>query len=1657
MKSLFSAITTLSLRFRAATLLLAVIVSIAGIIAITQLRQELIPAVEFPQTIILAQVSGMTSDEVLTVLTTRIEESLSTVPEVVNLESTTTGAIGAIITARNDFGLNQSRLRADIQEALDAVWLPGRSIQAPEGEDSAAFAQRLLTDVQPELLIYLQESDPNFLFQLQPEVWSTFSDETVRTTLAYLAGQQQESSGQVSALRQQIDQEIVPALENLPQIASVSVSGGQALPNEGGEVPTPAPETTTDTDAPSLLLQLSPEVWAIVSEKAGVDGALGDSAVEALVATSVEIPETAPALPESWQMDRFRDATDLLEMRTLTRNLGAVFNTFQTSGEIGGALGQTDDLTPEDVQQMLAIEPSLVEYFDAEHLVALPAEVFAVLPDEYIANLDGFTRDELAAKALAHSITGEEVAPPPVNLPQPWRISPPQIITFSFDDLPLASFSVSGEGFAEMAAPVAETVVETETTEETEQTEQTTVAQQAPEGPELPAIFALVGTQFGAEMDTADDLLNIQLPDQFADMMGASTLRAADLFNFLPILSDPAALAAGAGGGEDGAAGFDASSFDLTTALPALAECGINPLQLATGDVNLASALIGCIPADVVAYLAENDPTFATGLSADVFEYFNEDVLALDTVSPPLDQVWNTLANQPQFADRPLRNASDVYWIGNGAPSSVLDTIDETVPERFAGYEVRLFSSLSPSTLRYFAIHEPDFYSNLDPDVLAKFSPEGLAALPEETLDSLDPEVAAQLSAIASGEQPSAADELAALYTSEVPPADPNAPILNDDWAFIGDFMAVELDTADDFFRFFPDPIAFLNSFFDSAQGAAFAPNLFGGWTVEVVTYMQEQNPDFFGGLRVEALQLMQPEVLAALPQDVQDFVASGATPFIPTSTVTRVNGNPSYLLTVYKSRDANTVEAFHIAEETLQRIVEEDPSLSFDVAFEQSSFIEESISGVAREGGLGAIFAVVVILIFLSSGKWSSSPRRLVGAIMIALFLILLGLVVYMNAGATGGDLGLAFEQTDVVVRVLLILGIIVGLVVFIYPGNLPRPAWRSTLVTAVSIPLSVLMALALMRWLPPAVHEALAPAAEDSSFFSFILRLFPASMTLNIMTLSGLTVAIGRVVDDSIVVLENIFRNVSEGEDKRRAIIAGTRDVSVAIFAATVVTVVVFLPLGLTGGIIGEFFLPFGLAVTYALLSSFVVAITVVPVVAYLLLDKSEISGEHDSWLERLYVPSLRWALSTRSHRFTVLGVAFVSLMIGGALFATRPVAFLPSFGEPQIGIAVEMPVGTKIIDTNARVEQLEQWIETSVPEGEISRVQTTVGGGGMSLESFFVGGESVTENLASITLIVEASSRLDALTQEVREQAEAIFGEGNVTVSAASLSEQGFGGFALVLSGPQEDLVSVNQSVIDTLNQVPGLANATSNLLLVGEASEEGPTTYIRIDGDPAVRFTAELETENTLGVTAAAKEAVLAIPDLPNTVNVSEGFETELQTQGFASMITAMGIAIAIVIVILIITFGSLVHWLDIILSIIVAPVGAAVLLTLTNRVLGISAMIGLLMLIGIVVTNAVVLIDRVQSNRRERGMDVYDALIEAGGRRLRPILMTAIATITALLPLAIGLSQGAIIASELGTVVIGGLFSSTLLTLLVVPVAYILLARGRKADATTSTE
>ena len=226
---------------------------------------------------------------------------------------------------------------------------------------------------------------------------------------------------------------------------------------------------------------------------------------------------------------------------------------------------------------------------------------------------------------------------------------------------------------------------------------------------------------------------------------------------------------------------------------------------------------------------------------------------------------------------------------------------------------------------------------------------------------------------------------------------------------------------------------------------------------------------------------------------------------------------------------------------------------------------------------------------------------------------------------------------------------------------------------------------------------------------------------------------------------------------------------------------------------------------------------------------------------------------------------------------------------------------------------------------------------------------------------------------------------------------------------------------------------LVNVGSN----ASAAVDG-TTIIRIDGQPAVSFSADLQTSDTIGVAAAGIEAIEKV--IPSGLTVSEGFDSQQQTEGFQSMVSAIGVSIVLVYLIMALTFRSLVHPFTILFSLPFALVGASIALFITQSVLGISAMMGLLMLVGVVVTNGIVLLELVQQLKAE-GAETYPALVEAGRTRLRPIWMTALTAILALIPLAASTEGGAIIAAELGTAVIGGLIVSTALTLVVIPVVY----------------
>ena len=777
--------------------------------------------------------------------------------------------------------------------------------------------------------------------------------------------------------------------------------------------------------------------------------------------------------------------------------------------------------------------------------------------------------------------------------------------------------------------------------------------------------------------------------------------------------------------------------------------------------------------------------------------------------------------------------------------------------------------------------------------------------------------------------------------------------------------------------------------------------------------------------------------------------VATVSLAEVRTTGWSETNGTPGLTISVSKSADANTVTTAQESIAAIEKFAEaHSAQVKESVVTDASIFILESIDSLLQEGGLGAAFAVVVIFVFLL---------------------------------------------------------------------NL-----RSTIVAAVSIPLSVLSAIILMS---------------------------TTGITINIMTLGGLAVAVGRVVDDSIVVLENIYRHRSQGEPIGEAVLSGTREVASAITSSTITTIAVFLPLGVVGGLISQFFLPFALTVTYALLASLIVALTVIPVLAYFLVkvkgSKATIPYAVDTDREeisiwgRLYLPVLGLALRRRATKFVTLLIAF-SLFLGAtSLAGSIPTQFLNSGSEKVLTVTVNPPLGTSTerVLTRSRVayeilakDQTVELVTTSIPSADSTGTQTLVA----ATTGRAPNAARMTVVLSADTDLAEAKTRLADSLAEVGTQGWTVtieeigFAAGSNAISIIVTGERAADVEAasdlLVatlaangdLTNVKSDLVKAGRQIEITVNPsaaaMAGLSAAqvageVRNLLVgsqLGQITIDGskvdlsmkidsssisdiaqlgaylvggankvplssiatieelsvPSSITRIDQALAANVSGEIAVADTGAVNTAVKTAVTDLQSAGklSKVNVRLAGVTEQQNASFSGLFTAMAVAILLVYLTMVLVFNSLVDPLVIMFSLPLAVIGAFPALLITNRPIGISALIGFLMLIGIVVTNAIVLLDRVEQLRHE-GVPTKDALLRAGATRVRPILMTAVATILALLPLAAGPSEGSIIAAELGTVVIGGLLSSTLLTLLVVPVVYSLidglkesLSGGKRAKA-----
>ncbi|MGH2509154.1 MAG: efflux RND transporter permease subunit, partial [Ktedonobacteraceae bacterium] len=635
---------------------------------------------------------------------------------------------------------------------------------------------------------------------------------------------------------------------------------------------------------------------------------------------------------------------------------------------------------------------------------------------------------------------------------------------------------------------------------------------------------------------------------------------------------------------------------------------------------------------------------------------------------------------------------------------------------------------------------------------------------------------------------------------------------------------------------------------------------------------------------------------------------------------------------------------------------------------------------------------------------------------------------------------------------------------------------------------------------------------------------------------TLGGLTIAVGRVVDDSIVVLENIHRHLSYGSEKRVAIPAAVREVAGAVTASTLTTVAVFLPIAFTGGLVGEVFGPFAITVTAALLASLFVALTIIPVLAYWFLKTPRVTAsaeelhEKQTFLERGYVPMVRWVTT---HKAISLIVAFALFFGSLAVIPSLGTNFFSASAQNTYSISQTLPVGTSLDVTDSAVQKVEAILHAMSPR--VQTYQVTIGSAGAFAS---ISGASGGPNGATFAITADPNTDQIAFQQDLQNSLNSLTNVGTVKLSANAGGGFNSSGIAVnVQASDQASLTSATQQVMNAFSQVKDITDVTNNLsnaaplinvqvdpakaflhgltaAQVGQALRQiytgttimtvnfsgqqesvnlqlgapattvatmndlslpvqvgqstlyvklsdvatitqtlGPAQITHIGGQRTATVNATATTSNVGGVTAALQKQLNALT-LPTGVTVTMGGVGQSQAQAFGSLGLALLVAIVLVYVVMIGTFRSLIQPLILLVSIPFAASGSLLLMLVTHTPLGVPSLIGLLMLIGIVVTNAIVLLDLVRQYR-ERGMNARQAVIEGGRRRLRPILMTAVATILALLPMALGLSKDSgFIAAPLAVTVIGGLTSSTILTLLLVPTLYVMI-EGRKDHQTAS--
>ncbi|MGX1900023.1 HAE1 family hydrophobic/amphiphilic exporter-1 [Thermolongibacillus altinsuensis] len=728
-------------------------------------------------------------------------------------------------------------------------------------------------------------------------------------------------------------------------------------------------------------------------------------------------------------------------------------------------------------------------------------------------------------------------------------------------------------------------------------------------------------------------------------------------------------------------------------------------------------------------------------------------------------------------------------------------------------------------------------------------------------------------------------------------------------------------------------------------------------------------------------------------------------------SEITRYNLKPSLSMAITKKQDANTVE---VAEKVLNVLDDYKDELDYAIGFDSAEGIKKSVETLIREGLLGALFASVAVLVFLRNV--------------------------------------------------------------------------RATVIAIVSIPLSLLVASI------------------------FLQRM---DISLNIMTLGGMAVAVGRVVDDSIVVIENIFRRVRKSKTgiTDELVEDSTKEILKAITSSTITTVVVFLPLGFVGGITGEFFMPFALTIVFALLMSLVVSVTIVPILAKFSFKKVP-PEEKEGALQRWYGKTIEWALN---HKSLILVLSVVLLFASLAIVPKLGFTFIPNEEQKTLIAAVELPSSTSLEKTNdvslkienmfADLEEIKEVtagigsrdfrtglkrqnqanyfinlkegvdvapfikkLEKNMKEiaekevkGAIVGVQELQSGGppsnnNVNIDLYSTDLAALQKAAKEVENYLKSRDDLKYVTNNFSDKQKQIV----VNIDPEKAAEYGVSGFQILGTiADQTKPVQVGTLTLDGVERTVQLSydrdidslEALKNTLIFTKrglvpitelATVEKIDTFTsiqKLDGKVFARVSAQIVGDNIQKVTQDVIASVKNDVDLPKEVSLEVGGGSDETVETFKELGLAMVIAIGLVYITMLITFGKARIPFIILSSLIFVPIGSLLGLFIANEPMSVSVMIGLLMLIGIVTTNAIVLVDRIGQNREQKGMAIRAALVEAGKTRLRPILMTAFATVAALIPLALTKSSGTLISKGLAITVIGGLTSSTLLTLIIIPVVY----------------